>query len=970
VAASTSEKQRKTVTVVFCDLVGSTALAESRDPEALERILAAYFERMKSIVESHGGSVEKFIGDAVVAVFGVPVSHEDDALRALRAAIEMRDALPELEVAGRIGVNTGEVVTSSHGTLVLGDAVNVAARFQQAAGSGEVLVGAHTLGLVRGAAVVDAREQLELKGKSALVEAARLLAVAAASERDHSARFVGRVKELRLLRETWERVLAERRCALVTIVGEPGIGKSRLVEEFVIQANVRVLRGRCLSYGEGITYFPVVEVIRQLGTIPADAALRSIVGEGHAPTSSDEIVWAFRKTLENAAPLVVVFDDIQWGEQTFLALVEDVARLTAGVPLMLVCIARPDLGQRRPEWRIDLMLEPLPASDVEAFLPITVSGRLRSQVIRAAGGNPLFLTEMVAVAAESDGDVIVPPTLKALLTARLDQLAGSERRVLQHGSVEGELFHRGTIQALAPSNSEELTLQLGSLVRKELIRPDRSVFPGDEGFRFCHLLMRDAAYEALPKAIRADLHERFVDWLDGHGDELIERDEIVGHHFEQAYYYRTELGSPDAASEAVRVKAAAALTAASNTARGRGDYSGAAHLLSRAAGLTSDRASLLPDLGELFFELGEFRQARTVLDEAVADGDEGAVALAALWRAIVAGHSGERGATLTEIIERCQGATAAFERIGDERRLATVLAIHGHHRYFVGHAQEATALLGRARDLARRSNDLHRARRCLIVMLAAMARGPTPVREVESLIERIEREAWPELVPLTLMRLRRYRALMHGFSGRIEDARRDYEEARRLAGDLGVPFVEASMGTSLGQTELIAGHPDLAESELKREYLRLAEQGETGYRSSVAALLAAAILAQGRGDEALEVAEVSLALAEPDDVDPQVRGRSVVAQVLAQRGSHADAEQLASEASELASKTDFLILRGDALLALAEVFRASGDRARMIIALQEALELFTSKENVVQADQTRSLLAIAAPRPGHNKERR
>jgi class 3 adenylate cyclase len=259
-------ERRKLATLLFCDMSGSTALGERVDAESVQALLRSYFAEMRAAVEGHGGSVEKFIGDAVVAVFGVPVVHEDDALRALRAAAEMRDSLPQLEVEARIGVNTGEVVTSGHGTLVTGDAVNVAARLQQAAGSGEILVGAETLALVGSAVEVEELEPLELKGKAEPVPAFRLVAVHEAPERSHGARFVGRGAELALLRDGWGRAVAGGRCELVTITGEAGVGKSRLVTEFVASLDVRVVRGRCLSYGEGITYFPVVEVIKQLDT--------------------------------------------------------------------------------------------------------------------------------------------------------------------------------------------------------------------------------------------------------------------------------------------------------------------------------------------------------------------------------------------------------------------------------------------------------------------------------------------------------------------------------------------------------------------------------------------------------------------------------------------------------------------------------------------------------------------------------
>ncbi len=360
------------MTVLFCDLTGSTALGESTDPEALRALLARYFDRMKTIVESHGGTVEKFIGDAVMAVFGVPAAHEDDALRACRAAVEMRAALPELGIAGRIGVNTGEVVTGTEERLATGDAVNVAARLEQAATPGEVLIGEPTLALVREAVVAEPLEPLTLKGKSEPVPAFRLVSVLDAPERSHASRFVGRERELRSLAEAWDRALEQTRCELVTVVGDAGVGKSRLVAEALEAFEARVVRGRCLPYGEGITYWPVVEVVKQLAVLPSDpvaaAAISSLLGESGVATSADEIAWAFRKLLEDQAPLVVVFDDIQWGEETFLDLVESTALLSAGAPLLLLCMARPELVERRPSWSGTVRLEPLPAEQADALI--------------------------------------------------------------------------------------------------------------------------------------------------------------------------------------------------------------------------------------------------------------------------------------------------------------------------------------------------------------------------------------------------------------------------------------------------------------------------------------------------------------------------------------------------------------------------------------------------------------------------
>src|SRR5215207_2967374 len=412
-----AREQRKTVTVLFCDITGSTALGESTDPEAVGALLARYFGRMRGIVESHGGTVEKFIGDAVMAVFGIPRVHEDDALRAVRAAAEMRDSMAalnrelerELQVtlSVRIGVNTGEVVTGTAERLATGDAVNVAARLEQAAQPGEILIGHETLRLVRDCSEVEAVAPLELKGKAEPVPALRLVSGLVAPERSHASRFVGRERELQSLAAAWERVQAPARCELVTVVGDAGVGKSRLVAEALDAVEAHVVRGRCLPYGEGITYWPVVEVVKQLAALPSDpaaaAAIRSLLGESDVGTSGDEIAWAFRKLLEEQAPLVVVFDDLQWGEETFLDLVESTALLSAGAPLLVLCMARPELVEQRPGWPGTLRLEPLPAEQADELIGDQVSGGLRERIAHAAGGNPLFISEMLAMAAEDAG---------------------------------------------------------------------------------------------------------------------------------------------------------------------------------------------------------------------------------------------------------------------------------------------------------------------------------------------------------------------------------------------------------------------------------------------------------------------------------------------------------------------------------------------------------------------------------------
>ena len=580
-----SSERRKVVSALFCDVVGSTSLGESTDPEALRALLARYFEAMKAIVERHGGTVDKFIGDAVMAVFGVPVVHEDDALRACRAALEMREAFAGLGIEGRIGVCTGEVVTGTEERLATGDALNVAARLQQAAQPGEVLIAETTVALARDAVDVEPIEPLLLKGKQEPVPAFRLLRAREAIERRHDATFVGREHELALLGEAWRRAIAHRRCELVTVVGDAGIGKSRLVAETLDSMDAHIVRGRCLPYGAGITYWPVVEAAKQLGVLPSDpaaaAVLRSLLGESDQGTSAEEIAWAFRKLLEEQAPLVVVFDDIQWGEETFCDLVEHVSLLSSGAALLLVCMARPELLDARPTWPVTVRLGPLNASDSVRLIGTNVTDELCAKIAAAAGGNPLFIGEMMAMSDGGHHEVAVPGTLKALLAARLDQLDPRERRVLERGAVEGEVFHRGAVQALTPEETE-VTPRLAALVRRELIRSERPHFAGDDGFRFRHLLMRDAAYDAIPKATRAELHERFADWLEQRGG-LVELDEILGYHLEQAARYKSELGLPNLA---VAERAGERLAAAGRSAAERGDFRATAVLLERSLELT------------------------------------------------------------------------------------------------------------------------------------------------------------------------------------------------------------------------------------------------------------------------------------------------------------------------------------------------------------------------------------------------
>ncbi len=927
------------MTVLFCDVVGSTALGESTDPEALQALLARYFERMSGIVESHGGSVEKFIGDAVMAVFGVPVTHEDDALRACRAAVEMRDALPELGVEGRIGVNTGEVLAGTEERLATGDAVNVAARLEQAAEPGEVLIGAGTLALAGAAVEVGEERLLDLKGKSEPVAAHPLLAVREAAERSHAARFVGRERELQQLVDAWDGAVAGQRCELVTVVGDPGVGKSRLVAETLDRIDARVVRGRCLSYGEGITYWPVIEVVKQLHARPDDehvaTAISSLLGENETFAGTDEIAWAFRKLLEAQAPLVVCFDDIQWGEETFLELVESTALLSTGAPLLLLCMARPELLDRRPGWPTVLRLEPLPEDEAGALVGDAVREDVRERIVRASGGNPLFLTEMAALGDADGGEVEVPATLRALLAARLDQLDEPERRVLERGAVEGELFHRGTVQALAPEETE-VTPRLAALVRRDLVRPDRPVLPREEAYRFRHLLIRDAAYDALPKATRADLHRRFAEWLEEHGQSIVELDEILGYHLEQAARYLAELGRPD---PVLGEQASSRLAAAGERARWRGDRDAAQPLFARALELLQE-----PDLHvEVALAMCDTspRHSARLLDDIAERADARAdIAGAALARTIASYAANWAGEGSLDEEERLAfAAIPLLEARNDYAGLAEVWFALANGVYNGrGQCEQIVRAAERAREYETLSGTPHRSDR---VQAMGLTYGPCPVDEALLRLDALDPSNWIDLE----------RAVLLAMSDRMEEARALVDPVDQHARELG-----QSTDVWNAQIESLAGNHEAAAARFGAWWQRKAAIGETSSIGSIAALQGRELCLLGRYEEA----EQLVARAREQDEDNPI-WRQVAALVKANQGDHNDAEQLAREALRRVQEMEALQDEGDALSDLAEVLEAAGRRDEAIAAWHEALDRYERKGIIPLARRVRERLASLQP---------
>jgi class 3 adenylate cyclase/tetratricopeptide (TPR) repeat protein len=968
VLAAAPRAQRKTVTVLFCDVTGSTAMGERLDPESLRQVLRRYFETARVVIEQHGGTVEKFIGDAVMAVFGVPVLHEDDALRAVRAAAGLRDALAGLNadlerdygttVTIRTGVNTGQVVTGTEERLATGDAVNLAARLEQAAAPGEIVIGPETWRLVRDAVTVEPLAPLELKGKSVPVAAYRLLSIdvdALATSRRVETPLVGRATPLRMLRDAFANVIDGQSCSLFTVLGAAGVGKSRLTAEFLRDLDATVLRGRCLSYGEGITYWPVITIVKQLlegsealaaaaelmerdGNVAA--AIRTLLGEQVAATSSTEIAWAVRKLLECAAdtkPLVVVFDDVHWGEPTLFDLIEHIGDLSRGAPMLVLCLGRPELLDRRPGWgggklnATTVLLEPLNAHETEALIDELLpadsgfDAELRARIRTTAAGNPLFLEEIVAMVRESSShDVIVPPTIKALLAARFDQLRPEERGVLERGSVEGQSFHRGAVEVMAP-DARDVAGQLMTLVRKDLLRPDRAVFVGEDAFAFRHLLIRDAAYDSLPKASRAELHTSFAGWLEQRGRDLEELDEIAGYHLEQAFRYRTELGPADEQARALGRAAAIHLEAAGRRALDRGDTTAAVNLLERAELLRPAHSmdvaleeSLIQGLAMSGRLTEAVARSETAADALVASGDRiGQLQIqliGAIWRTNVdpTQYHGALGRLVAE-------ARPEIELSGDDGSLAMLELAAGYVDHILCRFEAALESLTRSMTYATNAGKLWLARNAEGVAAAAITNGPTPAAEAMLWLETTEAKSTIYL-PLHDV----WRADILASTGHYEEARSLLDATMEQVRERGMMTLAAISMQTGWRIETLAGDLAGAERVARSGIEELEPLGERAWLSTQECQLGETMYALGRFEEAERWATLGLEHGGPGDVLTQSMGLQLRAKVLARRGESNAALSLARQADALARSTQAPLVHGDAALAMAEVLYLAG----------------------------------------------
>jgi class 3 adenylate cyclase/tetratricopeptide (TPR) repeat protein len=1022
------QEARKTVTVLFCDVEGSTKLGERLDPESVRQLMMRFFREMRAVLERHGGTVEKYIGDAIMAVFGIPRLHEDDALRAVRAAEEMQAALEplndefdrrwEIRFRTRIGVNTGEVIVGDAAageSLVVGDAVNVAARLEQVAPPGQALIGAETYALVRDHVAVEEIEPLELKGKSEPVHAYLLVGVQrgidAIGARPELP-LVGRDEEIAALRSAFERSVTDRQGVLMTVLGSAGVGKSRLSKEFIsgLDGDARVLVGRCLPYGDGITFWPVVEVVKDACGIAdddpraevrakidarvagaEDAALiaerlAALMGVEAGTAELQETFWAIRRFLEwlgREGPVVVLLDDLQWAEPTLLDLIEYVAGWTKDTALLLLCLARPDLMDVRPTWSGGtaasrwLSLSPLDEDETDRLIGSLFSGarideRVNQRIAESAGGNPLFLVEMFRM-LEDDGllrredggwavvgdvsSVTVPASIQALLGARLDRLSSEERAVIRSASVVGKVFWWGAIAELVPDGIRpNVGSHLQSLVRRELIRPDRSTFPGEDAFRFDHIMVQEAAYRGMPKEVRAELHERFAGWVQrSAGERAVEYDEVIGYHLEHAHRYRSELGAGDTDLRPLGLRAARPLAAAGHRALERRDVSAAAELLGRAARLlpsdADDRRSVLLALGETLLEAGDFGRAEESLDEAERlakeAGDAAMVANSGVLQLFLLESTDPK--RLTDSAQMgAEELIATLQELGDDIGLARAWRLVGDLHWARSRYAAADDALARAISHARRAGDAREEAECLGRYVGSGAYGPAHVREVERRCEELLSSPGgiPDREPAALRALASVRAM----EGRFDEARHLAEQARTMLEEFGFRLRASWVSETLGAIEMLAGDPVAAERVLREGFDVAVEVGEQGFQATVAALLAHALVEQGRLEEANAFTTLSEASAAQDDVASQVLWRSARSRVLAGGRAVSEAESLAREAVALVERTDDVNMHADTLVDLAVVLVAAGGTEEAAKVLDRGIGLYAGKGNIVAAE--------------------
>jgi class 3 adenylate cyclase/tetratricopeptide (TPR) repeat protein len=1007
---------------VFSDLVDSTKLGERLDAETLRDALDRYFGAAKDVIERYGGVVEKFIGDAIVAVFGLPTVHEDDAIRAVRAAFAMHEGLDlvnsELErdfrvrLQARTGVNTGEVVggdLAEGQRLVTGDAVNLAARLEQAAFPGAILIGETTHALLGGAGECERLPSLAVKGKAEAVVAYRVYSLAAegalerGNRRRHVADLIGRGPELDLLKEELAGLGADPIRRPITIVGDAGIGKSRLVAESLrgLAATIPQVRGRCLPYGDGITYWPIMQGLRTIAMIqdaddhettgrrlrevvPIPLDDHAVIGPlvsvlvGLATYPVEEVARAFR-TYANALAgdrgVVFIFEDLHWAEPTLLDLIEQVS----GPLVSVLCTARPELFDVRPSWSRSsrvIALKPLDAADTRQLISILTRGgvahALAERILEAAGGNPFFVEQMVsmldeqgtiaAIRHQDAKEFTLPPSVAAVLDARLDHLPEDVRAVAERAAVVGAVFYPAAVRDLGESASG-IGKSLEYLLARGLIEHRATDLPGHEALAFTHVLIRDAVYRGTLKRSRAEWHERFGRWVEDKGAVLSGREELSAYHLEQAHKFWTELGFRDERTQALAARAGEMLAIAGRRAADRNDSPAAANLLARALALVSDATSrhrLMVDLALAQLDAGLVTEATATAHSAAERRDpeiDRATALRVRAATLMVGmHAGSPDLTLAEA--EAEGIVDELGRVGDAEATVEANLTLGIVEYSIGRMSRSAERFNDAIELALSVGDVARRDRALDWLTLAVAYGPIPASVALARGEEIIRSTRPR--SRVEASARSSMAVLRAMTLDVEGARADVGISKAIFDELAMPLDAAATSQALAVVEMLIGDPSLVEAELRRDSERLAEKNAYGYLLSTYIRLAQVLNALGRREESSSVADRARRALSADDVPSIAALDSLDIHWMLIEDRHAEAEAKARSALDLIGMRDHFELVPRALVDLADVLAAQGRIGDAAELLADAKARHLAKENIASVAKVEAKMARLA----------
>ncbi|MEV8030540.1 adenylate/guanylate cyclase domain-containing protein [Streptomyces sp. NPDC086182] len=990
VAADDPSETRRVVSVVFCDLVGSTALSERLDPEPLRAVVGRYYERMRRALERHGGTVEKFIGDAVVGVFGVPELHEDDALQAVRAAVAMcRQAelldheLSErlgVRIAVRIGVNTGEVMVSGHGAQVRvnGEMVNVAARLQQTAAPGQIVIGGATRALVSGAVLLEPLAPKQLAGKSTPVPAWLVRDVdpdAGGIQRRMTAPLVAREAELRFLRGNFDHLRDSRMARIVTVYGEPGIGKSRLAHEFLgwAQSYAKVFTGRCPPFSQGVSLGPLLGTLAELArgeqVEPGLRAAAEALGDGAVDHTADDVLWTARRLFEAAAaecPLILVLDDMQWAKPLLLDVIGQLAHSLRDVPVMLLCLTRLELLDSRPTWSggilsaASALLAPLDHEAAESLarsqFDVALHGETAEATVRGiaerSGGNPLYIEQLVGAVGDGSGIDSLPLTIRALIAARLQTLDAHETAILQWAAVHGMECTAELLGALL--ELAELQPALDRLAHRRLLEA-----AGAGAYRFHNLQIREVAYESITKRIRARMHQRIGELLDElHGEKAADE---IGGHLERALAYFHELGNAEAA-EPLRSRTAAALRTAAGQEMSQGDLRTAADLLRRALEAVPEddpaRSPMLTELGTALMATTRLDEARTAYEEAVAQaarhGDGATLAHARLG--LVQLPTSEL--TADRLLRLASDAVPVFTEASDARGLSKAYSLMGQVHQSNGRYLRAVEAFERSRSgTVPGADDLQHAQ-SIGGLAFSLWRGPTPapqaIEECESLLAGVP--ASGRLVRVAAMCPL---AVLLASRSQLTRAEGLLGEAERLVSEFAHEFARISIAVFAATVKTFGGDLPAAEERLRTACTALGRFGGVQH-AAVAGDLIRVLLRLGRAAEAVDLLRSQPEWQHDGDFPAGWFGARARAELA--RGNPEAAEASVEVALRLAGMTDSPEIQAVALLDQAHLARELGREPEARRAADLALARYRAKGHLAGIEQAERFTRGEDPR--------